>query len=125
MNDDFWITNISKMNVSLRDLNITIKARSHVNLLNKRHYSYTLEQLKKSAKSGSIFKKRDKIKVRQVPPEFLTGNKIMSSSDPMDRIRNPLFSRVEIKEAKFEELVDSEEELAESIADHIVQLDND
>ena len=112
------------MNVCLRDLNITIRARSHANLLDSHHYNYTLEQLEKSAESGSIFRKRDKIKVRQVIPEFLNSNHITVSKDPMDRVRNPLFSRAEIKEVKFDELLDSEEELAESIADHIAHLDD-
>ncbi len=63
----FWVTNISNKNVTLTDLYISIKANSSVNLLS-RHYSFTLEQLEKSVASGSIYKKRDKIVKRKVPP---------------------------------------------------------
>lgn len=51
------------MNVTLTDLNLTIPAHSCVNLLSK-HYYYTLDQLLKSAMSGSLFKKRNKIWLR-------------------------------------------------------------
>ena len=64
----FWITNISNRNVTLADLNISVPRRSSINLLDARHYHFTEEQLEKSAKSGSIFKKSDKIKKRVVPP---------------------------------------------------------
>lgn len=66
--NEFWITNMSAMNVSLADLNLTVKAYSSINLMDKKHYYYTIEQLNKSAKSGSIFKKRNKIAVRKVSP---------------------------------------------------------
>lgn len=70
----FWVTNISNRNVSLTDLALTVRARSSANLLDKKHYQYNLEQLQKSAESGSIFKKRDKIVVRKVAPEVLITN---------------------------------------------------
>ncbi len=63
----FWVTNISNKNVMLSDLYISIKANSSVNLLSKHHY-FTLEQLEKSHASGSLYKKRDKIVKRKVPP---------------------------------------------------------
>lgn len=65
---EFWVTNASSMNVTLTDLAINIRAFSTVNLLDKKHYSLTLDQLIKSKESGSIFKKRDKILVRHLPP---------------------------------------------------------
>lgn len=65
---EFWVTNASPMNVTLADLAINIKSFSTVNLLNKKHYDLTLERLIKSKDSGSIFKKRDKILVRHLPP---------------------------------------------------------
>ncbi len=64
----FWISNISSRNVTLADLAINIKAFTTVNLLDTKHYKYTLDQLLKSEASGSIFKKRDKIVVRTLPP---------------------------------------------------------
>lgn len=70
----FWIANLCNRNVSLADLNLTVPAWRSINLLDKKHYSYTLEQLQKSATSGSIFAKRDKIKVRHNPPEVIQPN---------------------------------------------------
>lgn len=114
----FWVTNISNMNVSLRDLNISLKAMSHANLLDERHYSYTLEQLQKSAESGSIYRKRNKIKIRKVPPP-ITSNKLVLSRQPLDKAKNPALSRVKMINDKFDELLDDENDLAESIASHI------
>src|SRR5574338_1468911 len=86
----FWLTNISNANVSLADLNLTIKAFSSVNLLDKKHYKYTLEQLEKSQESGSLFNKRDRIVVRNVPPPDPEKNKtpIVYGSIIPDRMRS-------------------------------------
>jgi hypothetical protein len=64
----FWLTNFSNRNVSLTDLNLTVKAFSSVNLLDHKHYYYTIDQLVKSATEGSIFKKRRMLRVRQITP---------------------------------------------------------
>ena len=98
---EYWVTNICNRNVSLADLNLTIKAFTSVNLLDSKHYYYTLEQLEKSKKSGSIFKKRDKIKVREIAPEII---KMV-----MPYIHNAIIpsrqrSIYEISEQKYEEL---------------------
>jgi len=98
---EYWVTNICNRNVSLADLNLTIKAFTSVNLLDSKHYYYTLEQLEKSKKSGSIFKKRDKIKVREVAPEIIKMD--------MPYIRDAIIpsrqrSIYEISEQKYEEL---------------------
>src|SRR5271166_4889483 len=67
-NASFWVSNISSRNVTLSDLALNIRAFSTVNLLDKKHYQYTLDRLVKSRTSGSIFSKRDKIKVRESAP---------------------------------------------------------
>lgn len=64
----FWVSNMTPRNVTLADLALNIKAFSTVNLLDKRHYSYTLEQLLKSKESGSLFVKKALVSVRNVPP---------------------------------------------------------
>lgn len=64
----FWLTNCCNRNISLADLNLTIKAFSSINLMDKKHYSYNLEQLFKSATKGSIFNKRRMLSIRQVNP---------------------------------------------------------
>ena len=120
----FWISNISKMNVCLRDLNLTVKAQSHANLLDNKHYSYTLEQLQKSAESGSLFRKRDKIKVRTVPPEFVQ-DRVKMVRESLYKTENPLFSQVVIKEVHIEELIESEDEQANDIANLITGMEDD
>jgi hypothetical protein len=116
----FWVTNICPMNVSLADLNLTIKAFSSVNLLDKKHYKYTLEQLQKSVESGSIFKKRDRIVVRRLAPEILKANVPLTRETFIpSRERSTLV----IKEENYEELNISDEEFAKANVD-IVELDN-
>jgi len=104
----FWITNMSPMNVTLADLALNIKAFSSINLLDSRHYKYTLEQLLKSKESGSLFKKRDKIVVRNVPPPDPEKSKvpIVYGSIIPDRTRS-LFN---INEEEYEELKVSTED---------------
>lgn len=116
----FWVTNISPMNVSLADLALTIKAYSSVNLLDKRHYPYTQDQLQKSFESGSIFKKRDKIVIRKIAPEILKANVPLARETFIPtRERSTLV----IKEENYEELNVSDEDFAKENAD-IVELDN-
>lgn len=104
----FWVSNISPMNVTLADLALNIKAFSTVNLLDKRHYRYTLEQLQKSQASGSIFKKRDKILVRNMPPPGpeKTKTPFAQSSFFPDRAR----SLYKMDDTEYDELKVSEED---------------
>lgn len=107
----FWVTNISNMNVSLADLNLTVKAFSSVNLLDKKHYYYTQEQLTKSFEMGSIFKKRDKIIVRKVAPEILKANIPLTRETFIPTRERSLLA---IKEENYEELNLSEEDQKKS-----------
>lgn len=107
----FWVTNISNMNVSLADLNLTVKAFSSVNLLDKKHYYYTQEQLTKSFESGSIHKKRDKIIVRKVAPEILKANVPLTRETFIPSRERSLLA---IKEENYEELTLSEEDQKKS-----------
>jgi hypothetical protein len=116
---DFWVTNISNTNVSLADLNLTIKAFSSVNLLDSKHYYYTLDQLEKSQNSGSIYKKRDKIFVRAVAPEVIRMNVPFTRETYIPTRER---SVLEIKEEKYEELNVSDEQFAEENAE-IADLD--
>jgi hypothetical protein len=113
----FWLTNFTKRNVSLADLNLTVKAFSSVNLLDKKHYDYTLEQLIKSATQGSIFKKNNMLAVRQVAPVVIKMNV------PFDRetfIPSRERSTFSIKEENYDELNVSDEEFAKENADLVV-----
>lgn len=117
-NKEFWVTNLSNRDVSLADLNLTIRAFTSVNLLGRR-YHYTLEQLEKSVASGSIFKKRDKIVKRLVPPQFIKMNVVdMSDANMPSRERSVL----DVKEEKYEELMVSDEDFAKENAD-LVDID--
>jgi hypothetical protein len=72
----YWVTNRSNRNVTLADLALNIKAWTTVNLLDEKHYHYTIEQLEHSRLSGSIFKKQAMISVRDVPPPMPEKNSI-------------------------------------------------
>lgn len=103
------------MNVSLSDLQLVVPAGRSWNLLDGKHFRYTLEQLEKSAKDGSIFKKSDKIKVRNVAPTEPVKAGIYVATDPVEIQRNTkLRSLVKIEEKKYEELeIDADPRMAE------------
>src|ERR1700722_15079084 len=116
----FWVTNVSDRNVTLSDLALNIPAFRTVNLMDTRHYSYTMTQLEQSFQSGSIFKKRNRIRRRLGPPG------IVKSEMPIQRdaiIPSREKSVYEIKEDKYEELQVSNEEFAEENAE-LAELDS-
>ena len=99
----YWITNLSKTDVSLGDLCITVKALTSINLLDAKHYPYlTFDLIKKSETSGSLFKKRNKIVHRKFPPQTIEGNNI--SLDTVSYIPTRQHSIIEIKQEKYSEL---------------------
>jgi hypothetical protein len=110
-NKVFWITNLSNRNVTLSDLYISVPAGTSINLLDNRHYQFTLDQLLKSAKEGSIFKKRDKIVVRKVPPQVFDKQAISVYREAAIPSRSP--SIYEIKHENYEELNIADDELIE------------
>ena len=110
----FWITNISPLNVTLADLALNIKARSSVNLLDEKHYKYTLEQIQKSATSGSIFKKRDKIVIRRLAPIIDKENIAINREAIIPSRERSIFS---FKEEEYEELKVSDDEYAKENAE--------
>lgn len=97
----FWVTNMCNRNVSLADLNLTIPAYRSVNLLDKKHYSYNLEQLKKSQQKGSLFAKRNIISVRQIAPLIVKSEMPFLKESYMPTREK---SVLEIKEEHYEEL---------------------
>lgn len=119
--ESFWVTNISNMNISLSDLNVTIAASSSVNLLDKKHYNtYTKEQLIKSANSGSIFKRKGKLFIRNNSPHLQDKNNVLFNKNSFIPSREK--SIFVIKKEKYEELNISDEEFASESAD-IVEID--
>jgi len=111
---EFWIVNISTRDVSLGDLYLTVKSQNSINLLDKKHYYFTWEQIFNSVTKGSIFKKRDKIFIRRYPPKF---NKVRLQVDEISAIPNRGTSIFEIKEDKYEELDITDEQFAEENID--------
>ncbi len=69
--NEFWITNISNRDVMLSDLGLSIKRGESRNLLDSKHYTYTKDHLQKSLESGSLHKKSNIIKVREVVPAMI------------------------------------------------------
>lgn len=116
---EFWVSNVSDRNVSLRDLAITIPARKNVNLLNSAHYSYTLEQLEKSALNGSLFAKSKLLKVRKAAPEILIKSGISISNMPRFIAKNTARTGIIVEEIKYEELNVSGDTTDEKFADEI------
>ena len=110
----FWVTNISNTNVSLLDLGLTLRARSTVNLMDSRHYHFNLEQLKKSAESGSIAAKSNKIKVRAVPPTVDVPVLVTNQDQYLPSRAN---FGVDVIKPVYEELELSDEAFAEENAD--------
>lgn len=134
-NNEFWITNISKRDITLHDLGITIRARTSINLLNKRHYNLTPEQLEKSEKEGSLFQKNKFIIKRINPPtlnsltfkvavdhdaiDFFNATKNPNLVDHNAVIPSRARSVYEIKQENYEELIVSDEQFAEDYADTV------
>ncbi len=113
--EQFWVSNISNMNVSLADLALSIPARKTVNLLDNRHYSFTKEQLVASAATGSLFKKQNKIKVRKVPPIIETRQILAIDYNAVVPSRRR--SIVQIENIQYEELDLPDDIFAEQSAD--------
>ncbi len=99
---EFWVKNITKRNVCLSDLQLIVPAGRSWNLLDKKHFSYNLEQLEKSALNGSIFRKNDKIKVRNIPPVEPVKPGIYVATNDFREVK--LRSLVKIEEKKYDEL---------------------
>lgn len=103
---EFWVTNVSNKNVSLRDLALTIPAHRSMNLLDNRHFKYTLEQLELSVVSGSIATKSDKIKVRRVAPPITIKPGIYKIDTPREV---QMRSQVVIVERNLEDMLEDDE----------------
>lgn len=113
--EQFWIANISNMNVSLGDLGLTVPARRSMNLLDNRHHSFNKEQLLASAATGSLFKKRDKIVIRKVAPIIETRQIV--EVDHNATVPSRRRSVVQIEEIHYEELDVTDDVFAAEAAD--------
>lgn len=112
---EFWLINISKRNVCLSDLALTIGARRSMNLLDKDHFDYTYEQLKKSMESGSIFKKSHLVKVGDRPVNYSNFKKREISKRPI-MIRKRTIVEADQIEEDYDEIIWSDEQYAEEMS---------
>lgn len=99
----FYAINVSDKNVCLSDLALTIPARRCYNLLDQKHFSYTIEELKASMESGSLQRKKHLIKIGKGKPQVVEPLKRVLSEYPMV-VRSR--SAVIVEEEKYDELYD-------------------
>lgn len=88
---ELWLINTSvDRDVSVGDLRITVRRGARVNLLSK-HYQFTKEQIDASMQTGSIFKKRHVLAVREMLPKRGSLNLIKEVAKPrmLKPLRNP------------------------------------
>ena len=88
---EIWLINFSQRDVALRDLNITVRRGSRVNLLSN-HYNFTEEQIYASSNTGSIHKKSRMVCIREkLPPSHLNYGKVkeVASRKVLKPLRNP------------------------------------
>lgn len=115
---EFWIQNRSKMNVSVRDLAVTIPAGTTINLLGNK-YPFTEQQLEESLQKGSLFEKR-RVLVKvfgkpQDPPQPFRENFNASFNrkpfvKPVDPGQYPIFEELDVGGNELARLLDQEAE---------------
>lgn len=118
LDQDFWITNISNRDITLHDLGVTIRSRTSINLLNKRHYQLTLEQLNDSLTKGSLFSRRRAVIKRATAPT-INSLSFKMAIDHNAIIPSRTHSIYEIKQEQYDELIVSDEEFADANADTV------
>ena len=98
---EFWVTNINfKKDIRIHDLGVQIRGGKSVNLLDKKHYNITEEQIKQSMESGSLKRRAKFIKIREVRPKIMPKPGLHLSSD---LIKKQPRSIVKIEEKHFDE----------------------
>lgn len=127
-NEELWVTNISgTQDLSISDLRITIRHGSSINLLatNKRGkflYNFTKQDIEKSLKDGSLFKKSNLLKVRRISPIVLNHRIDVANSGgrPSSRLNR---KATEIETFEYPDLDFEEDESVEKFAEQTADLD--
>jgi hypothetical protein len=110
----FWVNNLTNTNVCLADLALTIPAWRSFNLLDDKHFSYTPAQLEASATAGSLYRKRDKIRISKHCPDAVTKSGLDQSKD----LRNVIpRSFLKIEEKNYPELPNTDEKFADEFTE--------
>jgi hypothetical protein len=118
--EEFWVMNITNRNIMLSDLSLNIPAKRFYNLLDSKHFYYTKEQLEKSLKEGSLYKKSDKIKKCEAKPKFMAPARKKLSEQPMQMRKR---SAVKVTTPQYEELIISDEKYAEEMSELFAETD--
>lgn len=94
---ELWITNVSKCDIHLSDLNIVVKSMKSFNLFGKTNI--TREQVIKSCLSGSISKKKGYLFIRFSSPKIEKPRIEKINSKLNDRTKTCLiFNKKEIED---------------------------
>lgn len=101
-NESFWITNITKQAKHLSDIGVVIYPFTSINLLDGKHYSLTKAQCEKSKMSGSLFKYKNSVVVRQIAPEIEKPAYVPFKEDAVYPTKQR--SSVEVENIRYEEL---------------------
>lgn len=112
---EFWVTNITGLKISLKDLGLFIPPKTSINLLAP-GYHLTLEQIEISLDSGSLFNKRDKI-VRSQKPLIAKKEQMVVATTTRPSLREYPTEVVEEKSLLDEIDATSEENFAQQFSD--------
>jgi hypothetical protein len=112
---EFWVHNITDTDISLGDLRVTVKSRQSKNLLGVKSL-LTVDQLLKSAESGSLFKRKDKIKITYETPNFNKPKPKYTNSTQFKLSSYPQYSNKKV-EKEYEELDLPDEKFADEFSD--------
>lgn len=133
---DFWIINITNKVIIIGDLNLEIGPFKTLNLMDSKHFSYTYKMLEESKTNGSLYKKRNVIKIRTKPLEKKSNNILINyhtydkenkawSFDTKGIMPSRKKSIYEITQEKYEELNVSDEDFAETNAEIESNIDQE
>lgn len=100
--NQFWITNFSKKSVHLYDLGVDLAPGKSANLLDRRHYSISVNQIIESLRDGTLAKKKDQVAVRRVLPEAVESALSVAGDEAIIPTRRR--SAVQVEEVRYEEL---------------------
>lgn len=113
----FWIANISDRLISLGDLGILLQPYQSVNLLDHKHYFFTEDQIQTSLKTGSLYRRSDKIVVRKFPPQETYKGTSKINLETKNEFPSKIRSLLEHKEFNYDELQITDDEYAKENAD--------
>lgn len=126
--EELWVTNTSRsQDLSISDLRVTIRCGQSINLLargknGKSLYNFTREDIENSRRSGSLFKKQNLLKIREVAPVIF--NHRIDTADSVYRISTRLKRKAsDIEVPDYPDLDFDEDESLEKFAEQNADMD--